>query len=205
MIPRFNIKRIKNRLGGTTSITPPPKFQREVLVEQWVARTSTKDAEKYARDPSKLFDENPSLDRTYRAIAKDYDVFVDFPFVLIVSKDSPAFRFREDLKESRIEAFREYGYPVPYKLKASGIDHYVLVTYSKADRDRPSQWHLTDISPGNYLKYSSEAGFGSPLSAEQSLEEIFRNFSRIRTIWDDKMGDEERIFIGGRRGGRVSK
>ena len=143
MIPRFNIKRIKNRLGGTTSITTPPKFQREVLGEEWVARTSTKDAEKYARDPLKLFEENPSLDRTYRVIAKDYDVFVDFPFVLLVSKNSPAFRFREDLKESRIEAFREEGYPVPYKLLASGIDYYVLATYSAPDRDwETKRWRV---------------------------------------------------------------
>ena len=204
MIPRFNIKRIKNRLGGTTlNTSAPPKFQREVIAEEWVARTSTKDAEKYARDPSKLFEENPILDRTYRVIAKDYDVFVDFPFVLLVSKNSPAFRFREDLKESRIEAFRKEGYPVPYKLTASGIDYYVLATYSKADRDRPSQWHLTDISPGDYVKYSSEAGFGSPLSAEQSLEEVFRNFSRIREILDNKMGDEERIFTGQYTGRRL--
>ena len=164
MIPRFNIKRIKNRLGGTTSITPPPKFQREVLVEQWVARTSTKDAEKYARGPSKLFEENPILDRMYRMMTKDYDVFVDFPFVIFNPNS-------DSVIDERPALF-------------SGTEYYVLATDSKADRDRPSQWYLTDIEGSDYIRGN-------------------KHWSRVRTIWDDKMGDEERIFTGQYTGRRL--
>ncbi len=153
MIPRFNIKRIKNRLGGTTSITAPPKFQREVLSEEWVARTSIKDAEKYARDPSKLFEENPILDRYYSTMG-DRRVFVDFPFVILNPSVDPY------------------------------IEYYVLATYSKADRDRPSQWHLTEIEGSDYIKGN-------------------KHFSRILEIWDNEMGDEERIFTGQYTGRRL--
>lgn len=125
MIPRYNIKQIKNRLEGNTgwSTYVPPVFERQLLNEYWIARTDNDSARQYRDNPLRLFEQNRILvDFPAGFDDDDVEFTVDFPFVITAEPTS------------------------------GNIAYFVLVTDNKSDRDRASQWELFEITGADYLK-----------------------------------------------------